>query len=131
MRVAVGMTKERFEEIAQKAFDSLPEQFRNSIENVHIVVEEYPPDELVKHKRYDRYSLLGLYQGVPLTRRGTWYGVNPTVPDKISLYQRNIEESCSGEDEIRQAIVEVLFHEIGHYFGMNEAQIRSAMKDYT
>jgi predicted Zn-dependent protease with MMP-like domain len=124
------MTRERFEEVAQKAFDSLPEQFRNNIENVHIVVEDYPPDELRKEGRDSRYSLLGLYQGIPLTKRGTWYGASPTAPDKISLYQKNIEASCHDEEEILRRIVEVLFHEIGHYFGMNETQIRNAMRNF-
>ncbi len=124
------MTKERFEGIAQRAFDSLPDEFRERIENVHIVVEEYPSDELVERGQYGRYSLLGLYQGIPLTKRGTWYGVNPTAPDKISLYQKNIEASCHNDEDIQRRIVEVLFHEIGHYFGMNEAQIRNAMRQF-
>jgi predicted Zn-dependent protease with MMP-like domain len=124
------MTRERFEEIVQKAFDSLPDQFRSNIENVHIVVEDYPPDELIRRERYGKHSLLGLYQGIPLTRRGTWYGASPTVPDKISLYQRNIEANCAEEDEMQRRIAEVLFHEIGHYFGMNEAQIRNAMRNF-
>ncbi len=124
------MTKEHFEEIAQKAFDSLPVRFRNSFENVHIVVEDYPPEELIEREGYDKYLLLGLYQGIPLTRRGTWYGASPTVPDKISLYQKNIEAVCRDEEEMRLRIVEVLFHEIGHYFGMNETQIRKAMKNF-
>ncbi len=124
------MTRERFEEIAQQAFDSLPERFRERIENVHIVVEDLPADDVAGRNAKDRFSLLGLYQGVPLTRRGSWYGSSPTVPDKITLYQHNIEETCRDESEIRGRIVEVLFHEIGHYFGMNEAQIRSAMKEF-
>jgi predicted Zn-dependent protease with MMP-like domain len=125
------MTKERFEEIAQRAFDNLPDQFRESVENVHIVVEDYPPDEVTVRGHFNRHSLLGLYQGIPLTKRGTWYGASPTAPDKISLYQKNIEASCRKEEEIQTRIVEVLFHEIGHYFGMNEAQIRNAMKNFT
>jgi predicted Zn-dependent protease with MMP-like domain len=124
------MTRERFEEIAQKAFDTLPDQFRQSIDNVHIVVEDYPPDELMERERFGKFSLLGLYQGIPLTRRGSWYGASPTVPDKISLYQRNIEASCRDEEEMHKRIVEVLFHEIGHYFGMNETRIRNAMKNF-
>jgi predicted Zn-dependent protease with MMP-like domain len=124
------MTREQFEEIAQKAFDSLPDEFREKIENVHIVVEEYPSDELVERGQYGRDSLLGLYQGIPLTKRGTWYGASPTAPDKISLYQKNIEASCHHDDEIQRRIIEVLFHEIGHYFGMNEVQIRNAMRKF-
>jgi len=124
------MTRERFEEMAQTAFDSLPEQFRSAIENVHVIVEDYPTEELIEREHYGKFSLLGLYQGIPLTKRGTWYGMSPTAPDKISLYQRNIEASCRDENEIRSRIREVLFHEIGHYFGMNETQIRAAMKNF-
>lgn len=124
------MTKERFEEIAQKAFDRLPDQFRNRVDNVQIVVEDAPSEELIEQGRFRKDTLLGLYQGIPLTRRGTWYGAQPTAPDKISLYQQNIEASCRDEEEVGRRIVEVLFHEIGHYFGMNEAQIRNAMKNF-
>ena len=124
------MTRERFEVIAQEAFDSLPETFRSRIENVHIVVEDYPSEDVAGRGGRNKFSLLGLYQGIPLTKRGTWYGASPTVPDKITLYQRNIEAASRSEDEIRRRIVEVLFHEIGHYFGMNESQIRNAMKDF-
>ncbi len=124
------MTRERFEVVAQQAFDSLPDAFRERIENVHIVVEDLPSDDVAGRGGRNRFSLLGLYQGIPLTKRGTWYGTSPTVPDKITLYQRNIEALCSDEGEIRRRIVEVLFHEIGHYFGMNEAQIRNAMKGF-
>ncbi len=124
------MTRERFEQIAQEAFDSLPADFRNRVENVHIVVEDYPSDDALGKVKSDRHSLLGLYQGIPLTHRGQWYGMSATVPDKISLYQKNIESVCSDEVEMELRIREVLFHELGHYFGMNEAQIRSAMKRF-
>lgn len=124
------MTREQFEHIAQEAFDSLPPDFRNRVENVHIVVEDYPSDDALGKVKADRHSLLGLYQGIPLTQRGQWYGMSATVPDKISLYQKNIESVCDGEEETELRIREVLFHELGHYFGMNEAQIRSAMKKF-
>jgi predicted Zn-dependent protease with MMP-like domain len=71
-----------------------------------------------------------LYQGIPLTHRGQWYGMSATVPDKISLYQKNIESVCKNETEIELRIREVLYHELGHYFGMNEAQVRAAMKRF-
>ena len=125
------LTRERFEELVQDAFDSLPEQFRDTIDNVQIVVEDVPPDSITRNGHHDRHSLLGLYQGIPLTKRGTWYGASPTVPDKITLYQTNIEEVCSSEEEMEHRIKEVLFHEIGHYFGMDEKQIRTAMKHFT
>ncbi len=125
-----GLTRERFEHIAQEAFDSLPHDFRDRVENVHIVVEDYPSDDALGRVKSDRYSLLGLYQGIPLIHRGQWYGMSPTLPDKISLYQKNIEAVCRDEEETELRIREVLFHELGHYFGMNEAQVRSAMKRF-
>lgn len=124
------MTKERFEEIAQHAFDSLPPAFRNRVENVQIVIEEYPSRDARSSVGSGKYDLLGLYQGVPLTHRGPSYGMAPVTPDVISLYQKNIERECSNDAEIEHRIVEVLFHELGHYFGMNEEEVREAMKDF-
>lgn len=124
------MTHERFEEIAQSAFDKLPGGFKSRIENVRIVIADYPTDELGNRTKRNRDSLLGLYQGIPLTHRNTWYGTSPTVPDTITLFQKNIEAVCRTEDEVRHRIIEVLYHEIGHYFGMNEKQIQAAMKDF-
>jgi predicted Zn-dependent protease with MMP-like domain len=124
------MTREKFEEIAEEVFNDLPDVFGERIDNVHIVVEEYPNEEDARQTHSSKTSLLGLYQGVPLTHRGTWYGVNPTTPDKISLYQKNIESVCRNDNEVSEQIREVLLHELGHYFGMNEAQIRSAMMNF-
>jgi predicted Zn-dependent protease with MMP-like domain len=124
------MTRERFEQIAQAAFDSLPEFFTNKIDNVRIIIEDYPSEEELKQVGGRKHSLLGLYQGIPFPHRGSWYGAAPVVPDTITLYQKNIEAACKDEEEIERRIVEVLFHELGHYFGMNEKQIRQAMRHY-
>ncbi|MCX6135704.1 MAG: metallopeptidase family protein [Ignavibacteriales bacterium] len=124
------MTREQFEEIAQHAFDSLPDAFKHKIENVQIVVEDYPSGDALARTRAGKFTLLGLYQGVPLPHRGTSYGMYPVGPDKISLYQKNIEQTCSTEQEIERRIVEVLFHELGHYFGMNEQEVRDALRDF-
>lgn len=124
------ISHEEFESIAQKAFESLPIHFRKRIENVIIVIEDYPSPELLNSMRISKYSLLGLYQGVPLSKRTTSYGMYPVTPDKISLYMENILSQCRTKEEIENRIREVLFHEIGHYFGMNEKEIRDAMKDF-
>ncbi len=124
------MTREKFEKIAEDVFNELPDIFGKRIDNVHIVVEEYPNEEDVRQAHSSRTTLLGLYQGVPLTHRGTWYGAYPTTPDKISLYQKNIESVCRNDEEVSERICEVLLHELGHYFGMNELQIRSAMSNF-
>ena len=121
------MERASFEHIVQQTFDRLPAEFKEVIENVGVVVEDYPSDELVHKLRLrSKHDLLGLYQGVPLTARGSWYGMTPIVPDKISLYQSNIESQCATETQVIDKIYEVLIHEIGHYFGMSEEEIRAA-----
>lgn len=124
------MTRERFEEIAEQAFESLPDAFKSRVENVQIVVEDYPSSDAQARTRAGKRSLLGLYQGVPLPHRGTWYGTVPVTPDKITLYQKNIESVCETDAEIQHRIIEVLFHELGHYFGMNEREVREALNDF-
>ena len=124
------MTREQFEEIVQRAFDSLPESFKHRIENVQIVVEDFPSADAQNQTRSRKHGLLGLYQGVPLTHRGTSYGMYPVAPDKITLYQDNIERTCTTDQETERRIVEVLFHELGHYFGMSEKEVRDALKDF-
>lgn len=123
----MSIERSLFEHIVQETFDRLPPQFREVIENVGVVVEDYPSEDIVHSLRLrSKRELLGLYQGVPLPKRGSWYGMTPIVPDKISLYQKNIEEHCTTEAQIIDKIFEVLIHEIGHYFGMSEEEIRSA-----
>ena len=124
------MTREKFEDIADKVYDSLPKLFGDKIDNVHISVEDYPSEEMMQATHSGRTSLLGLYQGIPLNHRGTWYGTSPTTPDKIYLFQSNIEAVCKNDEEISHRIKEVLLHEIGHYFGMSESEIRNAMKNF-
>jgi predicted Zn-dependent protease with MMP-like domain len=124
------VTRERFEEIADRAFESLPDTFKGKVENVQIVVEDFPSIDALARSRAGKRSLLGLYQGVPLPHRGTSYGMYPVGPDKITLYQQNIESVCNSDDEVEHRIVEVLFHELGHYFGMNEREVREALKKF-
>jgi predicted Zn-dependent protease with MMP-like domain len=121
------MDRETFERTAQEIFDSLPAPFRDAIENVHIVVEDLPQGASARLKGYRPGTLLlGLYEGVPLPRRGTEYGAYPVVPDTITLYQKNIEAIAGLDEPITGVIRDTLIHEIGHYFGMTERQIREA-----
>ena len=121
------MELEEFERIAEEAYEALPDAFRRRIENVRIVVEDLPGDEQLKKVGLtSRYSLLGLYQGVPLSRRQSGYGAYPVTPDTITLFKRNIESATRRDSEVRERIREVLIHEIAHYFGMTEEEIRHA-----
>ena len=121
------MEREIFEQIVERVFHELPDIFKSSIDNVNIVVEDYPNDEIIKKMRLrSKHQLLGLYQGIPRIIRGSAYGMTAIAPDLISLYQKNIEHQCRSEKEIEEKIHEVLIHEIGHYFGMSEEEIREA-----
>lgn len=121
------MELEEFERLAQEAFDSLPKELQERVENVHIVVEEQPGMDTVRKMRLPSPgSLLGLYEGIPLTRRDSNYGVFPVVPDKITLYRKNIARVAGTDDRIRVTIRDVLIHEIAHHYGMDEDQIRDA-----
>lgn len=86
---------DRFEEMVQNIFEKLPKVFGEKVDNVHIVVEDSPSSDTIKKVRAGKSSLLGLYQGVPLTHRGSWYGMYPTIPDTITLYKNNIEAVCT------------------------------------
>jgi len=121
------MTVDEFEKVAQEEFDALPAVVRDMIDNVHIVVEDAPNDDTLKKTGNPRGSiLLGLYEGVPLTRRGTSYGMYPVTPDKITLYKSNIEATARTDGTVRKQIRDVLIHEIAHYYGLNEKEIRRA-----
>ncbi len=124
----IGITQEEFEEIAEEAFNILPAKFRDAVDNVEIVVEDRPsPEDQGRFEGSGR--LLGLYKGIPLTHRGPWYGTSPTLPDRIYLYQKNIESICRSRAELQRQITSTLYHELGHYFGMSESEIRQAMED--
>ena len=121
------LERDEFERIALEEFEALPVIFRSRMENVHLVLED--SDSEVKRRRAGVYSgtvLLGLYEGVPLSKRGTDYGMFPVVPDRISLYQRNIESTVASVEALRERIREVIVHEIAHHFGMTEKEIRDA-----
>jgi predicted Zn-dependent protease with MMP-like domain len=121
------MDRAEFEAIAEEEFAALPPAFLERLENVHVVVEEM--DSRRTRGRAGIRSggfLLGLYEGVPIHKRGTDYGMYPVLPDRITLFQRNIERVASNAEEIRTVIRETLIHEIAHHFGMSEKEIRDA-----
>lgn len=115
------MERAAFEQVVEEEYNNLPQMFRETLENIRIIVEDLPPAS-----RKGRRSLLGEYHGIPLTRRGADYGMYPVIPDTITLYQLNLEDLAAQEGDLRRHIRETLIHEIGHYFGMSEAEIRRA-----
>jgi len=112
------MKREQFVKVVEEAIDSLPQEFRSRTRNVAFRVEDIPPDQSGQPKEL----LLGLFHGVPTTKKSVFH--LPTGPDYIVLYQKNIEAVCSSEAEVREQIRLTVIHELGHYFGMDENQLK-------
>jgi len=124
------VTRELFRELVEEAIDTIPLKFARQVRNLAIVVEDKASEALLDELDLDDpLDLLGLYQGTPLNERGFGYG--NVLPDRITLFQRSIEEECDDdEEEIVVAIGETLIHELGHYFGMSEEQIMDIEERY-
>lgn len=107
-----------FEEYVDEAIKGLPKEFREKLDNVSVFVEDWPRNNA---------PLLGLYEGIPKTRRGS-YGVGGAVPDKITLFKYPILSIAHSPEHLIKLIRDTLYHEIGHHFGMSEEDIRKASK---
>lgn len=115
----------RFAIWVEEAWLEIPAALRRRIENVAIVVEDEPSADDLRRARCPRGStLLGFYHGVPLTDRTSSYGM--VLPDKISIYRGPIERMARSEREARRIVKETLWHEVGHYFGLDERRVRQA-----
>ncbi len=122
------MDRERFRELVAEAVAGLPKEFRGKLTNVDVVVADFPsPAQLADARLGRRQMLLGLYQGVPLTKRGRHYGL--VAPDKITIFQKPIEAKCRHEAEIITEISRVVRHEIAHHFGIGEGRLRQLQRD--
>jgi predicted Zn-dependent protease with MMP-like domain len=123
------MTRERFTRLVEEALADIPQQFRDAMTNIAVVVEDEPaPERLEEMEMEPGDSLFGLYHGTPLTERDSTYG--NALPDRISIYQRVIEGACEDDDDIRQCIAETVIHEFGHYFGLSEQEIEDIEENY-
>ena len=121
------MDRERFEWLVAKALDSLPEEFIARLENITVVVEDQPTRRQLAEARLKRgQTLFGLYEGVPLTKRGAHYGL--VAPDKITIFQGPIESACRDDADITAEIQRVVQHEIAHHFGIGDARLRQLGK---
>lgn len=113
------VSPERFEQLTAEVLDGLPDWVQERLENVEVIIEDDPPE--------DRSELLGLYEGIPLTRRAmSYYGV---LPDRISLFRLRIQATARNEEELRQAIEETIVHEIAHFFGISDERLEELGRD--
>jgi predicted Zn-dependent protease with MMP-like domain len=116
------MKREHFVKVVEETLDSLPREFRSRIRNVAVLVEDMPPNQPSPQPGQQRRLLLGIFHGVPTTKKSIFN--LPTGPDYVVLYQKNIEAVCSTEAEIREQVRLTVIHELGHYFGMDEEQLK-------
>jgi predicted Zn-dependent protease with MMP-like domain len=116
------MKREHFVRVVEETLDSLPQEFRSRIRNVAVLVEDMPSNQPSPQSGQQRRLLLGVFHGVPTTKKSMFD--LPTGPDHIVLYQNNIEAVCSSEPEVREQIRLTVIHELGHYFGMDENQLK-------
>jgi len=120
------MTSKRFKKLVDEGIKAIPEKFLRKLDNVDIVIEEEPtPYQLEKLKSKGSLFILGLYEGIPQTKRGNYSQV---LPDKITIFKKPIEKIASSEKEIKEIIKNTVWHEIAHHFGMSEKMVREAEK---
>lgn len=103
---------ERFEQLVADALDGLPESLGLAMENVAVMVDDRSPPG----------RLLGLYEGIPLTKRLNAYSA--VMPDRITLFMQTICASCRDEDEVVEAVRRTVIHEVGHHFGIDDHRLR-------
>ena len=123
------MKREEFRTLVDEALAAIPGDFREAMQNIAIVVEDEPSPELLREMDIEPPdTLLGLYQGTPLTERSSTYG--NTLPDRVLIFQGPHERQSEDEEDLVVCIAETLIHEIGHYFGLSEAEIEEIEENY-
>lgn len=121
------VSDEEFEEAISRGIESIPERFRRDIENVVFVAQDEPnASQLALINRGDSLhrELLGLYSGVSRTRRGAYYGAGSAVPDVITVFQGPHQRIANSREQLFENVRRTVVHEVGHYFGMDEEQLR-------
>ena len=115
------MDRQDFESLVHEALEDIPKDFKKKMKNIEIVIEDWAREKGLPQKRSRFSTYLGLYQGVPLSKRGPHYSF--VLPDKITLYQKAIESVSTNREELKKTVRKVVIHEIGHHFGLNEQQL--------
>jgi len=119
------MGADEFDKLVEQAYSRIPSWFRRRLKNVALVVEPEPrPEQLARSNVPRGGTLLGLYEGRPLTRRSVFE--NFAMPDRITIFQGPHERLARSPEHLAKIVDETVWHEVAHYFGMNEAQVRAA-----
>ena len=116
------MKQRQFEQLVDKALESLPPEFQQLMDNVAVFIEDRPSRSLLRELGMSANdTLLGLYEGVPQTERTTSYDL--VTPDRITLFQRPIEDCCDTATEVAEEIRRTILHEVGHHFGIDDDRL--------
>jgi predicted Zn-dependent protease with MMP-like domain len=116
------MRRADFETLVERALRRLPPPFRDKLDNIAVVVEDWADDETLAEMGIEPPdTLYGLYRGVDITHRDTYYG--NCLPDTITIYQGPIEEDCATRAEMAALVRDTVMHELGHYFGLDDEQL--------
>ena len=122
------MDSRKFDWLVARAIEDLPEEFQERLENIDVVVADLPTREQLRALGGRRgETLLGLYEGVPLTRRTHGYGF--VIPDKVTIFQKPIESMCKNDAEIIAEVQRVVRHEIAHHFGISDDRLEELGRD--
>lgn len=113
---------EEFEQLVEQALELLPDDIRQKLDNVALVVEDYPSRHQLRRARLPRNAtLFGLYEGVPLTGRTSGY--NMVMPDRITIFREPILAYCRTHDQVRHTVARTVLHEIAHHFGISDERL--------
>jgi predicted Zn-dependent protease with MMP-like domain len=115
------LSTREFERLVAEALDTLPDELWEAIDNVEVTVAPYPTGEQLRRAGVTNGTLLGLYEGIPLTERNSGYTF--VLPDKITIFQRPIERICGCYEEIVAQVRETVIHEVAHHFGIDDARL--------
>jgi len=119
------MKQKEFEQLVEKGIAAIPEKFRHMMDNVIVVVADEPSEKMRReHDLSPDETLLGLYEGIPRTERGVEYG-GLVMPDTITIFRRPIEDEARSIEDIPEIVANTIWHEIAHYFGMKEDEVRA------
>ena len=128
------MNEEAFRRIVERAWEGVPEKFKQRVDNVALLVEDEPSADVRKEEGLgEGDTLLGLYRGIPAAERGELYGIGGTLPDTITLYRLPLLEEAERlmearnlpyEEAVAEAVRETVWHEVGHYFGLREHEVQ-------
>jgi predicted Zn-dependent protease with MMP-like domain len=117
----VKISDQEFEQLVSWAIDKIPELYQKHLENMAFIVEDQPtPQQRVKLHLYPNETLFGLYEGVPLPRRG---GVTKILPDKITIFKEPILAASQNLGDLKEKIYHTIWHETAHYFGLDHKRI--------